>query len=76
MDPIMKLVKNIMENNKEAVFKICNALKIHLSREEQTYEEKDLLKAVFMKWLNLAVALLEMIVTKLPSPIVAQKYRT
>jgi elongation factor 2 len=29
-----------------------------------------------MKWLNAADTLLEMIVTKLPSPVVAQRYRT
>jgi translation elongation factor EF-G len=34
-------------------------------------KDKHLLKAVFMKWINAAEALLEMIVTKLPSPLVA-----
>jgi len=29
-----------------------------------------------MKWLNAADSLLEMIVAKLPSPVVAQAYRT
>ena len=76
MDPIIRLVKNIMEGNKESVFKMTNSLGIAISNEEKEYQGKNLLKAVFMKWLNAADALLEMIVTKLPSPSQAQKYRT
>jgi len=76
MDPIIKLAKNIMENKKEEVFKICDELEITLDKEQKEYVGKPLLKAVFMKWINAADALLEMIVTKLPSPVVAQKYRT
>jgi elongation factor 2 len=76
MNPIIKLVKNIMNNNKPAVFKITESLGIVLSTEEKEQELKELFRTIFMKWLHAAEALLEMIVTKLPSPKVAQKYRT
>jgi elongation factor 2 len=76
MDPIIRLVKNIMDNNKETVFKIVAKLGLTLSQEEQQLEKKNLMKNVFMKWLNAADALLEMIVAKLPSPVTAQTYRT
>ena len=71
MEPIIKLVKGIMEGNKEQVFKITSKLGISLTNAEKEKEKKELLKTVFMKWLNAADALLEMIVTKLPSPRVA-----
>ena len=61
-----------MENNKPVVFKILEHLCIQLTNEEKEQEKKELLQTIFMKWLNAAEALLEMIVTKLPSPKVAQ----
>lgn len=76
MEPIIKLVKNIMADNKKVVFKTCELLGIAMSKEEQELEKKNLLRNVFMKWLNAADALLEMIVAKLPSPVIAQAYRT
>lgn len=39
-----------------------------MTSEEQQLVKKDLLRNVFMKWLNAAESLLEMIVAKLPSP--------
>jgi elongation factor 2 len=75
MEPIIKLIRNIMSDNKEAVFKITKSLGIPMTSEEQTLIKKDLMKNIFMKWLNAAEALLEMVVAKLPSPIKAQKYR-
>jgi elongation factor 2 len=71
MDPIISLTNNIMADNKEVVLKVVKRLGIHLSTEEQKLIKKDLLKNVFMKWLNAADSLLEMIVEKLPSPLVA-----
>lgn len=42
-----------------------------MSSEDEQLEKKDLMRNIFMKWLNAADTLLEMIVGKLPSPIVA-----
>ncbi len=75
MDPIVKLCRVIMNNNKERAFKMCKALGIELKESEKEMEGKQLLKRVFQIWLNAADALLEMIVLRLPSPIAAQKYR-
>jgi elongation factor 2 len=75
MEPIVRLCRNIMDNNKEAVWKMLTHLEINLKNEDREKQGKDLFKAVFQKWINAADALLEMIVMKLPSPAVAQKYR-
>lgn len=71
MDPIIKLMKNIMQDNREAVFKMITALGIKLESREKEFTGKNLVKAVFMKWLNAGDVLMEMIVKKLPSPLAA-----
>lgn len=68
MDPIIRLVKAIMDDNIEGVIKMLANKEITLNSDEQQLRKKNLLRTVFMKWLNAADALLEMIVTKLPSP--------
>mmetsp|Transcript_7269 Transcript_7269/g.6411 ORF Transcript_7269/g.6411 Transcript_7269/m.6411 type:complete len:401 (+) Transcript_7269:85-1287(+) len=75
MDPIIRLVKGIMEDKKDMVFKIIAHLGITLDQDQQLLTQKQLFKTIFMKWLNAADTLLEMIVKKLPSPVEAQKYR-
>jgi elongation factor 2 len=75
MDPVVKLCRNIMDGNKEAVFKMLTSLEINLKPEEKERTGKELFKCVFQKWINAADALIEMIVTKLPSPLKAQAYR-
>lgn len=76
MDPICRMAKVIMNNNKEKAFKMCDALSINLKeKEKEEFEGKQLLKLVFQRWINAADALLEMIVLRLPSPKVAQQYR-
>lgn len=37
MDPIIKLMKNIMEEKTDNVFKMCNALEITLSERESHF---------------------------------------
>lgn len=47
MEPVIRLCRNIMDNNREAVFKMLTHLEIHLKTEEKEAKGKDLLKAVF-----------------------------
>jgi elongation factor 2 len=75
MDLVIKLTRNIMDDNRDAVFKMLGHLEITLKTDEKEKKGKDLFKCVFQKWINAADALLEMIVMKLPSPVKAQKYR-
>jgi len=75
LDPIFKLFETIMSGEKAKYEKMLTALKITLANEEKDLVEKPLLKVVMKKFLPLAEALLEMMVTHLPSPLVAQKYR-
>jgi len=75
MEPVIRLCRNIMENNKEAVWKMLAHLEIVLKNEDKEKQGKELFKLVFQKWINAADALLEMIVLKLPSPAKAQQYR-
>ena len=66
MEPIIRLCRNIMDDNKEAVFKMLTHLEINLKPDEKEKQGKDLFKCVFQKWINAADALLEMIVTETP----------
>lgn len=75
MEPVLRLCRNVMDGNKDAVWKMLNHLEIVLKTEEKELEGKPLFKLIFQRWINAAEALLEMIVTKLPSPVKAQSYR-
>ena len=75
IDPIIKLARSIMEGNKEQYCKICQSINVDLAEFEKVFEGRKLFKTIMQKWINVADALLEMIVINLPSPIRAQKYR-
>ena len=75
MEPVIRLCRNCMEGNNEAVDKMLATLEITLKTEERELKGKDKMKCVFQKWISSADALLEMIIMKLPSPVKAQKYR-
>ena len=76
MDPICKLCQNVIDGNIEGYTKMLKVLEIELSQEDKVLTGKQLLTAVMSKWLPAADCLLEMMVLHLPSPRVAQKYRT
>ncbi|KAF8819595.1 putative translation elongation factor 2 family protein [Cardiosporidium cionae] len=75
MDPICSLFGSIMNNNKEKYSKLLESLGIELKGDDKQLTGKPLLKRVMQLWLPAGDILLEMIVTHLPSPAVAQRYR-
>jgi len=75
MSPVIRLCRASYNGNWEQVDKMLPTLGITLKAVERTLQGKHLMKCIFQKWINAADALLEMIIMKLPSPIVAQKYR-
>lgn len=75
MEPVIRLCRATMNGETEKIDKMLGNLEIVLKTEERQLQGKHLMKNVFQKWINAAEALLEMIILKLPSPVVAQKYR-
>lgn len=47
MEPVIRLCRNIMDNNREAVFKMLGHLEITLKTEEKELAGKLLFKNVF-----------------------------
>merc|ERR1711972_459335 len=75
MTPINQLMRAIMNEDKEKYEKMMTTLGIVLKGDEKQLLGKPLMKRTTQIWINAADTLLSMIVTKLPSPKVAQKYR-
>merc|ERR1719434_558461 len=75
MTPINQLMTAIMEDKKEKYTKMMETLGIVLKGDEKNLTGKPLMKRTMQIWINAADTLLSMIVTRLPSPRVAQKYR-
>eukprot|EP00928_Gymnodinium_smaydae_P052280 TRINITY_DN3608_c0_g1_i4.p1 TRINITY_DN3608_c0_g1~~TRINITY_DN3608_c0_g1_i4.p1 ORF type:complete len:202 (+),score=45.29 TRINITY_DN3608_c0_g1_i4:2-607(+) len=64
-----------MDDDKAKYEKMMTSLGIQLKGDEKSLTGKPLMKRTMQIWINAADTLLSMIVTKLPSPRVAQKYR-
>merc|ERR1712125_289730 len=75
MTPIAQLMRAIMDDQKDKYEKMMTTLGIVLKGDEKQLTGKPLMKRTMQIWINAADTLLSMIVTKLPSPKVAQKYR-
>jgi len=75
MTPIAQLMRSIMSDEKEKYTKMMETLGIVLKGDDKHLVGKPLMKRTMQIWINAADTLLSMIVTKLPSPRVAQKYR-
>merc|ERR1712153_121764 len=75
MGPITQLMRAIMNDDKAKYEKMMTTLGIVLKGDDRALTSKPLKKRTMQIWINAADTLLSMIVTKLPSPRVAQKYR-
>merc|ERR1712056_111478 len=75
MGPISQLMTAIMNQDTAKYEKMMGTLGIVLKGDEKNLVGKPLMKRAMQIWINAADTLLAMIVTKLPSPRVAQKYR-
>merc|ERR1712186_243284 len=75
MTPINQLMRAIMDDQKEKYEKMMTTLGIVLKGDDKSLTGKPLMKRTMQVWINAADTLLAMIVTKLPSPRQAQKYR-
>jgi len=75
MTPINQLMCAIMADDKAKYEKMMTTLGIVLKGDEKALQGKPLMKRAMQIWINAAETLLSMIVLRLPSPVVAQKYR-
>jgi elongation factor 2 len=75
LQPIVQLTRAIMSRDKPKYLDMFKKLNVKLHDNEEHLEGRELLSAVFRRWLPAAEALLEMIVVHLPSPAAAQRYR-
>merc|ERR1711963_370244 len=75
MTPIAQLMRAIMNDDKAKYEKMMGTLGITLKGDDKNLTGKPLMKRTMQIWINAADTLLAMIVSKLPSPRAAQKYR-
>merc|ERR1719313_2302237 len=75
MGPIAQLMRAIMNDDKAKYEKMMTTLGITLKGDDKQLTGKPLMKRTMQLWINAADTLLSMIVSRLPSPRVAQKYR-
>ena len=75
MEPIRNVFDAVMNGKTAKLEKMLQGLNITLKGDERALTHKALLKCVMRKFLPASDALLQMIVTKLPSPKTAQRYR-
>jgi len=75
MGPIAQLMRAIMNDDKAKYEKMMTTLGIVLKGDDRQLTGKPLMKRTMQIWINAADTLLAMIVSKLPSPVKAQKYR-
>lgn len=75
IEPIKQIIDSAMADDATKLDKMLKVIGVTLSAEERSWTQKKLMKCVMQHWLPADIALLEMMVTHLPSPAKAQKYR-
>lgn len=76
MEPLVTMLRACKDTEKDQLFSLTKKLDIKLSEDERGLGGKHLMRTVMKKWLPAADGMLGMIVEHLPSPDVAQRYRT
>lgn len=76
LEPLYKVLHSTKSQDKAELLNLVEKVGVNLTAEEKETEGKTLMRTVMKKWLPVDDALLEMFVVHLPSPLVAQKYRT
>ncbi|KAM0839745.1 hypothetical protein ACQ4PT_060110 [Festuca glaucescens] len=74
-DPINNIMKGCMQEDKSDLWGLCGELDVSLSNDEKNLMGEDLLKCIMQTWLPASTALIEMMISHLPSPLQAQQYR-
>ncbi|KAN0023365.1 hypothetical protein ACTFIU_011535 [Dictyostelium citrinum] len=75
LDPIYKLTRAVIDEDQDRIDSMLKALNISLSPEDSELKGKNLIKSIMRKFLPASDAILSMVVSHLPSPLEAQKYR-
>merc|ERR1719343_2783 len=75
MRPISQLIRAIMGDQQERYLEMLDRLGIVLKGEDKNLRGKALMRRAMQLWIDVSDTMLEMIVTTLPSPKAAQKYR-
>jgi elongation factor 2 len=75
IDPIKKIFDACVNDQIDKLDVLLEKLNIKITSEDRELRQKRLMKKVMQNWLPAHKALLEMMVTHLPSPAKAQKYR-
>ena len=70
------LTATLKENNQAEIQELVGKIDVKVAQEEFEQTPKELMMTVMKRWLPAGNAMLQMIVIHLPSPVVAQKYRT
>ena len=73
---LFQMLRSSKEGDKETVYKLSQSLKLRLDNEDREKEGKEFMRTVMKKWLPAAESMIDMIERHLPSPDVAQQYRT
>ncbi len=75
MKPIHSMFDSVMNNEKEKYEKLLTKLDIKFPADAKELTGKPLLKRLMQSWIPVGDTLLQMIITHLPSPARAQRYR-
>lgn len=75
MDPITRLCRCCIDENNDGISSILSKIGIDLTLHERELPGKKRMTVILKKWMDLAQGIIDMVVTKLPSPLKAQKYR-